>query len=217
MKRRSLWLLIAGLLLLGHTTCAKSSAPPQNTPQGSHGPVTEGTTIPEKGENNGEGDFLFVAENNGVTITGYTGNARDIVIPQTINGEPVVAVGNYAFIRKRLTSVTLPGTVTVIGTNAFSHNRLAELILPDSVTAVEHGAFSNNRLSSVNLSNSLTFIGTLAFAGNRIKKIILPDSIEFIGHMAFSRNQLDEVIVPERINTFNSRAFDSYVRIIWER
>jgi beta-glucosidase len=167
----------------------------------------------DKGEKNETSDFLYETGNGGVTITGYTGSARDVVIPQTINGEPVVAIGRIAFYRKRLTSVTLPGTVTVIGNMAFSYNRLTELTLPRSVTTVEYGAFSNNRLSNLNLPDSITSIGMSAFNGNRLKNINLPDSLEYIGDMSFSNNLMDDVTVPPNVRNFNSWAFDSYVKI----
>jgi len=159
------------------------------------------------------GDFTYETENSGVVITGYTGSAREIVIPQTIKGLPVTAVGKSAFARKRLTSVTLPGTVTVIREKAFSYNRLAELTLPDSVAAVEYGAFSNNRLSNIHMPDSLTSIGMNAFAVNRLKNIDLPDSIEYIGDGAFTKNLLDNVSVPDTVRNFNSRSFDFYVGI----
>ena len=171
----------------------------------------------DKGEKVGAGDFLYETENGGVTITGYTGSASDVVIPRTINGQPVVAVGRVAFIRKRLTSVTLPDTVTVIGNMAFSYNRLTELTLPDSVTTVEYGAFSNNRISNLSLPDSLTSIGMRAFAENRLKNIILPDSLVYIGDMSFSNNLMDDVTVPPNVRNFNSWAFDSYVKITRRR
>jgi beta-glucosidase len=161
------------------------------------------------------GDFIYSTENGGIIITGYAGSERNIVIPPTINGLPVTAVGKNAFTRKRLTSVTLPGTVTVVGDRAFSYNRLTELTLPGSVTTVEYGAFSNNRLSNINLSNSLTSIGIYAFAGNRLRNINLPDSLEHIGHMAFSNNLFTNVTIPNNVRNFNSGAFDAYVKIMW--
>jgi len=159
------------------------------------------------------GDFTCETNNSGVIITGYTGSARDIVIPKTINGLPVTAIGESAFTRKRLTSLILPGTVAVIGKRAFSYNRLSELTLPDSVTTVEYGAFSNNRLSNIIMPDSLTSIGMNAFAVNRLKNIDLPDAIEYIGDGAFTRNLLDDVSVPDTVRNFNSRSFDFYVGI----
>jgi len=158
--------------------------------------------------------FSYTIDNDCITITGYTGSAKDVVIPQTINGVPVVAIGKSAFVRKNLTSLILPGTITVIREKAFSYNRLTDLTLPDSVTTVEYAAFSNNRLSNIQFSNSLTSIGMSAFAANRLKTIILPDSVKYIGHMAFSKNLMNEVTVPDSVKNFNSRSFDMYVDII---
>jgi len=160
------------------------------------------------------GDFTYETENGSVIITGYNGSEKDVVIPQTINGLPVVAVGKSAFTRKRLTSITFPGTITVIGEKAFSYNRLTELTLPDSVTTVEYRAFSNNRLTNINLPDSLTSIGVNAFGVNRLKNINLPASIDYIGDRAFSKNLLDSVIIPDTVRNFNSSAFDTYVKII---
>jgi len=171
----------------------------------------------DKREKNDTSDFLYETENNGVIITGYTGSARDVVIPQTIDEKPVVAIARVAFLRKKLTSVTLPSTVTVIGNMAFSYNRLTELTLPDSVTTVEYGAFSNNRISNLRLSDSLVSIGMSAFNRNRLKNISLPDSLEYIGDMSFSYNYMDDVTVPPNVRNFNSWAFDSYVKITMRR
>jgi len=159
--------------------------------------------------------FQHVTENGGVTITGYTGNARDIVIPRTINGMPVTAIGRDAFSRKKLASVTFPDTVTVIGAGAFFSNRLTELTLPGSVTTIENLAFSYNRLKNVNLPDSLESIGIRAFADNRLDTIYLPDSLEYIGDAAFIRNLFDDVTVPAKVLPFNSRVFDFYVNIFW--
>jgi len=166
-----------------------------------------------KGVENEADEFTYETGNSGVTITGYNGNAKDVIIPKTINGEPVVAIGRIAFLRKKLTSVTLPNTVTTIGNNAFSYNRLTELTLPNSVITVEYGAFSNNRLTNINLPNSLISIGMRTFADNRLKTINIPDSIEYIGDAAFQYNLMDNVTISNNVRNFNSWAFDSYTKI----
>jgi hypothetical protein len=158
-------------------------------------------------------DFLYVTRNGGITITGYIGSEKEVVIPKTINGLPVLSIGDSAFYRNRLTSLTLPDTITVIGVNAFSYNRLTGLVLPDSVITVEYGAFSNNRLASLTLSNSLNSIGMRAFNENRLKEINLPESLVYIGDGSFTKNFLSEVTVPHSVKNFNSWAFDIFAKI----
>ncbi|MDR0998462.1 MAG: leucine-rich repeat domain-containing protein, partial [Treponema sp.] len=47
-------------------------------------------------------------EGTGITITGFKGDAKEIVIPRTIDGLPVTAIGEFAFDSRGLTKLTLP-------------------------------------------------------------------------------------------------------------
>jgi hypothetical protein len=58
------------------------------------------------------------AGNGGLVITAYTGNGTAITIPAWINGSAAVAIGDYAFAATRLTSVTLPDSVSSSGNSA---------------------------------------------------------------------------------------------------
>jgi hypothetical protein len=109
------------------------------------------------------GDFEYIATNGAVTITGYTGTAKNIVIPEKINGLPVTAIGNRAFADKQLTGVTIPGSVTSIGEGAFYGNQLTGVTIGNGVIAIRAYAFANNRLTAVTVPNSVTTIGEGAF------------------------------------------------------
>ena len=80
-----------------------------------------------------------------VEITGYTGNATELVIPAEIEGVPVVAIGDRAFDScSSLTNIEIPATVTTIGENAFaSCSNLTSIEIPAGVTFIGVGAFSN--------------------------------------------------------------------------
>src|SRR6266446_7655610 len=41
--------------------------------------------------------FTFTTNNGAITITGYTGSGGNVDIPASINGYPVIAIGDYAF------------------------------------------------------------------------------------------------------------------------
>src|SRR5664279_333523 len=62
-----------------------------------------------------QAQFTYTTNNGAVTITGYTGLSGDVTIPDTINGLPVVGIGDYAFYDQDLTSVTIPDSVASIG------------------------------------------------------------------------------------------------------
>jgi hypothetical protein len=66
------------------------------------------------------------------TIQGFTdNNARvaELVIPDNIWGDPVIRIGNEAFMNARLTSVIIPNTVTSIGQSAFVDNHLVSVTI----------------------------------------------------------------------------------------
>jgi len=85
-----------------------------------------------------------------LTITGYIATLAEVVIPSTIHGSPVVAIGSNAFDgNQAITSVSIPDSVTDVGWAAFRGNiRLNSVTIPDSVTSIGGQAFgfiSNNQ------------------------------------------------------------------------
>jgi hypothetical protein len=151
----------------------------------------------------------FTAEPNGagVTITAYKGFAEELVIPGTLGGQPVTAIGARAFEDKQLTSVYIPNGVTRIGDAAFAGNRLTSVDIPASVTAIGDNAFSDNRLTSVTIPNGVTTIGGSAFSGNQLTSVTIPNGVTAIGDFAFSGNQLTGVTISNGVTTIGGSAF----------
>jgi len=58
--------------------------------------------------------FRYSVIDGEVTITGYAGFNKNIVIPHEIYGIPVVTIFNEAFRKKGLRSVVIPDSVTRI-------------------------------------------------------------------------------------------------------
>ena len=102
------------------------------------------------------------------TVTGIgTYTDAHVVIPDTHNGYPVVAIGERAFAGcSSLTSVTIPDSVTTIGNSVFSCcSSLTSVTIPDSVTAIGDYAFEYcSSLTSMTIPDSVTAIGDDAFS-----------------------------------------------------
>ena len=90
-------------------------------------------------------DFFYTTENGRVTVTGYVGKGTAVNIPSEINGCPVVAIGDRAFMdRADIVSVVIPESVEKLGWFAFSGCvALQNVTLPSSVATIEYGAFQN--------------------------------------------------------------------------
>ena len=132
--------------------------------------------------------FNYTVTNGRVSITGYLGTNSVVVIPDTINGLPVTAIAELAFVADTsLTSVTIPNTVVSIGDNAFAETGLSSVSIPNSVTSIGDSAFFYcSSLASVSIPNSVTVIGVNAFGScTSLTNVTIPSSITVIGDLAF--------------------------------
>lgn len=116
-------------------------------------------------------DYTYTENEDGtVTITSYTGQAEELVIPGEIDGKTVSAIGSGIFSplnggNKTIKKITVPGSVKTIGEEAFA-----------CATALEE----------VYIEDGVTEIGDLAFSGcTNLNKITIPKSVEKIGKGAF--------------------------------
>jgi hypothetical protein len=143
----------------------------------------------------------------GITITSYNGTARDVVIPETIDGLPVTIIGIRAFYRRNIASVVIPETVVTVEPLAFAENHLQSANISGCVS-IGYEAFAGNALSALTLSERLSSIGPRAFINNRLSAIVLPGKITNIGKDAFAGNPLASITVSAKRNLFASQGFE---------
>jgi len=75
--------------------------------------------IPESGYRSGKyGDFQWYSRNGEVTISKYTGQGSDVIVPAVIDKKPVTVNGAFWWC-ENLTGITIPENVTSIEANAF--------------------------------------------------------------------------------------------------
>lgn len=114
------------------------------------------------------GDFTYKTTSSGVTLTEYKGSAASVEIPSKVNDYKVTVIGAEAFwANKKMTSVTIPETVTKIEYAAFNEcTSLSKVVLPTSVKTVGDAAFWYcTGLKSIVIPSSVTNIGKDAFKG----------------------------------------------------
>ena len=76
----------------------------------------------------------------------------DVVIPETINNVPVLAVGAGSFDGYELTSLILPNNLLIINSEAFRYHSFASVVIPSNVRTIQSYAFATGDPAYVNFS-----------------------------------------------------------------
>ena len=149
------------------------------------------------------GNYQYTDNADGtITITQYQGTESDVVIPDTLDGKKITAIGESAFATKDIVSVTIPAGITTIGKQAFRYcvnlqkvtfagaglttvgqetfaycKKLTECNLPETLTTVENQAFSNMDTMASYATNAITVTyGEDVFANTTVTKVICKQS-----------------------------------------
>ena len=184
------------------------------------------------------GDYVYELMPEGAVIIGYDGNEKNVVIPQTLNGELVVGIENIAFYRAHnVTSITLPSTLkhlrsgSLDGTAWYRNQPNGDVYIgnwyygykgdmPENYKlTIKNGpemiasyAFLNQEnLVELSIPNSVKTLdrNSLACCPN-LKKITLSNSITSIGCGAFSScTSLESLTLPKNIKILEDQVFDS--------
>ncbi|MDB4693440.1 leucine-rich repeat domain-containing protein, partial [Akkermansiaceae bacterium] len=104
-----------------------------------------------------------------------------LVIPSTIEGNPVTSIGDGAFDGcTNLTSITIPNSVTSIGSYVIINcDNLTNITIGNGVTSMgDHAFYGGDSLTSITIGNGVTSIGQSAFNNcTSLTSITIPDSV----------------------------------------
>jgi len=180
------------------------------------------------------GHYTYTVANGEATITDYyIYGSGELVIPATLDGYKVTAIGNDAFANceyltgvtipegvislgdgafsgcSELKSVTIPQSVISMGDNVFSHcYRLSSVTLPENVDRIGDYAFCCCfDLKSITIPEGVTSIGEKAFGSSGLTSITLHEGLISIGDGAFSYSSLAAITIPESVTTIGAYAF----------
>ena len=189
------------------------------------------------------GDLTYTVSNGEVKITECDKSATEVVVPETIEGFPVTAIGSSAFSNCiSLTYVKLPDSITTIRSNAFYKcTQLNSIILQDGITTIGYDAFYDTGYynNGDNWENDILYINNYlikaknTFCGvchikegtwiisvsafedcTGLKSVIVPDSVISIGNYAFRNcNSLTSITMGKGVVYVGDSAFDKCTNI----
>jgi len=160
-----------------------------------------------------EEPFKFRFLTNSVIITGYTGRGGSVVIPDSIYGYKVSAIGYSAFLdQTAITSLIIPETIIRFDEQAFKGcSKLTSINIPEGVSKIgRHAFYGCNSLLSVDIPDGLLEIEEAVFYGcSGLTSITIPEGVKTIGTQAFSYcGGIKEIIIPPEVTSIGERAFN---------
>lgn len=164
-----------------------------------------------------ESDFQYETEEDGVVVTGYTGELTSFTIPDEIAGRPVVAIGEEAFKGSSVEEVGLQEGLREIRDSAFTNcSKLSFIGLPEGLETIEYCAFAYcGRLTGVDLPESLVHIGTCVFVDTALSQVHIPANVAEIWQGAFGV-AFDAGFTQFTISSEN-RFFEVHEGVLYER
>lgn len=152
--------------------------------QDNSGAAGKAETATKNAKPNPESDFeIKIADDlSFVSVTGYKGKSNKIVVPETIQGLPVMYVSLGA---PDATLLVIPSTAKLIDVSVglgLKKGKYADVVLPEGLLAIKIGG----RISSVVLPSTVKYIGSMSYSDEYsyyliTKELVLPPSLEFIG------------------------------------
>ena len=170
--------------------------------------------------------FKLNDNRDGLVITSAKGIKGAMIIPseQELEGRtlPVTGINAYAFHGcSKMTSVSIPKSVTEIGDNAFEKcSRLASAVISEHVTKIGEGIFNNcpnlffvavkagnKHYDSRNNCNGIIETGTNTLVAGCLSTTI-PDSVTTIGPCAFwGCTSRTSIVIPNSVTEIGWGAF----------
>ncbi|MBR6599477.1 MAG: leucine-rich repeat domain-containing protein, partial [Oscillospiraceae bacterium] len=151
----------------------------------------------------------YYIEDDDIIICGYSGMSQELIVPDEINGQMVIAIANEAFTdNQHIKSIEL-GRVQRIGYSAFKNCiNLTEITIPKTVTQTGeywNGCLEGSSIETVKFEEGIEKIPAYACKNaSSVKNIILPEKEDVIdGYViedsAFLGTSISSITIPESV------------------
>lgn len=170
------------------------------------------------GENNITTDsaFDYVIIGDSAIISRYKSSETDVVVPDYIDGYPIVSIGTVFAENTSIRSVVLNDFIEELEQNAFYRcSMLQSIELNSKLKSIGDYCFSRAALESIVIPNSVIEIGISAFEYcSNMSDIEIGKGVKTIGWNAFIYTGLKDVVIPDNVTTMTDFYCSSNLRSI---
>lgn len=169
-------------------------------------------------------NLSYTIADSGIVIIDCDESATSVIIPEQIDGIPIVTIGDQAFWQcSKLTSITIPSSVIYIWPRAFiGCNSLTDLVVDPQnrnyiveddvlfdITKTNLVHCPTTKIGEYTIPDSVTAIGYYAFKGcNRLTSVTIPDSVTYISDFVFDGcSGLTNITVPDSVTFLGQGVF----------
>ena len=164
-----------------------------------------------------EEEYYYTETEEGIVLLFYKGDALEVIVPSEINGKPVIEIGSDCFLRKNMTSITIPEGVKVINSFAFKMcTGLTDITIPKSVEHIGIHAFDNTTWYK---NQEETFVivgsGSLVKYNGVSETVIIPENVTDIAcEFGGGSVKVSSITIPDGVKYIAGNAF---VGTTWRR
>lgn len=213
--------IMSAAFVLSMTAAAVSASETDNVSE-----TKEYTSGDFKYEINTENDDYYnesLYTENSIRITSYTGSAKELEIPEEIDGYTVTILGDYSFMDVSAEVITIPQTVSMIGSDCFFNNYNCKEYKVDSsnkyLKAEDGVLFDKDETillaypaaktgETYVVPETVEIVASSSFDYTKLKSVELPEKLEYIGARAFCYNTvMESITLPENLEEIGDYAF----------
>ena len=146
---------------------------------------------------------------NSVSITAYTGNSQNIVVPAEIDGKTVTKIASGAIPQSDIHALTTQSGLTTIENKALLNAYgILNITLSDTIKEVGTKAFGSPLFTTKSEDGFETMGDILVKYSGTASEVSVPENLRFIGSEAFAKNeQITKVTLPKGIQSIGENAF----------
>ncbi len=170
--------------------------------------------------------FRTAQRSDELTIKGYNGNEKSVIVPSEINGVPVTKIEGKAFRNTDVEEIIFSeGIKEICGLK--DAEKLRRIVIPSTVEEIDVADFVNlPMLKDIEVAEGGNFavdngfiytndMKTLVYGFNHNADIVIPNGVEHIGKYALYKSDIKSVEFPETLKTIENSAFSECNNLIY--